>query len=62
MKARLAKKISTTPVDRLAPRWLNAFIRHGISDPTIATALRKYSELKNKSQNENWKTSQEPLG
>ena len=26
MKARLAKKLANTPVDRLAPYWINKFV------------------------------------
>ena len=39
MKARLAKKIAHTPIDRLAPRWRNRFTRH---DVQIEKALRMW--------------------
>ena len=41
MKARLAKKIAHTPVDRLSPRWLDRFIR---SDERINEAIKKWSK------------------
>lgn len=38
MKARLAKKITHTPVDRLSPRWLDRFLG---GDERINEAIRK---------------------
>ena len=45
MKARLAKKIAHTPVDRLSPRWLDRFIR---SDERINEAIRKWKKKSGK--------------
>ena len=41
MKARLAKKIAHTPVDRLSPRWLDRF--HG-NDERAYEAIRKWNK------------------
>ena len=41
MKARLAKKIAHTPINRLSPRWLDRFIR---SDERINEAIKKWSK------------------
>ena len=41
MKARLAKKIAHTPINRLSPRWLDRFIR---GDERINEAIRKWSK------------------
>ena len=45
MKARLAKKIAHTPVDRLSPRWLDSF--HG-NDERAYEAIRKWSKKSGK--------------
>ena len=39
MKARLAKKIAHTSINRLSPRWLDRFIR---SDERINEAVMKW--------------------
>ena len=41
MKARLAKKIAHTPINRLSPRWLDRFIR---SEERINEAIKKWSK------------------
>ena len=41
MKARLAKKIAHTPVDRLSPRWLDRFLG---GDERINEATKKWSK------------------
>ena len=41
MKARLAKKIAHTPVDRLSPRWLDRFLG---GDESINEAIKKWSK------------------
>ena len=45
MKARLAKKIAHTPINRLSPRWLDRFIR---SDERINEAIKKWSKKSGK--------------
>ena len=41
MKARLAKKIAHTPVNRLSPRWLDRFLG---GDERINEAIKKWSK------------------
>ena len=41
MKARLAKKIAHTPINRLSPRWLDRFIRR---EERINEAIKKWSK------------------
>ena len=41
MKARLAKKIAHTPVDRLSQRWLDRFLG---GDERINEAIKKWSK------------------
>ena len=41
MKARSAKKIAHTPVDRLSPRWLDRFLG---GDERINEAIKKWSK------------------
>ena len=41
MKARLAKKIAHTPVNRLSPRWLDRFLG---DDERVYEAVRKWSK------------------
>lgn len=41
MKARLAKKIAHTPVDRLSPRWLDRYLG---GDERINEAIKKWSK------------------
>ena len=41
MKARLAKKIAHTPVDRLSPRWLDRFLG---GDERINEVIKKWSK------------------
>lgn len=45
MKARLAKKIAHTPVNRLSPRWLDRFIR---GDERTYEAVRKWGKKSGK--------------
>lgn len=45
MKARLAKKLARTPVDRLSPRWLDRFLG---SDERVYEAIRKWSKKSEK--------------
>ena len=45
MKARLAKTIAHTPINRLFPRWLDRFIR---SDERINEAIKKWSKKSGK--------------
>ena len=45
MKARLAKKIAHTPVDRLSPRWLDRFLG---GDERINEAIKKWSKKSGK--------------
>lgn len=42
MKARLAKKLVATSINRLAPRWRNSFVRH---DVRIAKALSMRNKI-----------------
>lgn len=42
MKSRLAKKLMTTPIDRLSPYWYIAVI---VGDNRIDKALRMYNKL-----------------
>ena len=41
MKARLAKKIAHTPINRLSPRWLDRFLG---GDERINEAIKKWSK------------------
>ena len=45
MKARLAKKIAHTPINRLSPRWLDRFIG---DDERVYEAVRKWSKKSGK--------------
>ena len=45
MKARLAKKIAHTPINRLAPRWLDRFI---VGDERIYEAFSKWNKKSRK--------------
>ena len=45
MKARLAKKIAHTPVDRLSPRWLDRFLG---GDERINETIKKWSKKSGK--------------
>ena len=42
MKARLAKKLAHTPIDRLAPKWLMRIAR---GDARLAKALSKWEKI-----------------
>ena len=42
MKARLAKKLAHTPIDRLAPKWLMRLSR---GDARLAKALSKWEKI-----------------
>ena len=39
MKARLAKKLASTPIDRLAPYWINKFVCTDGRDARFEKAL-----------------------
>lgn len=45
MKARLAKKIVHTPINRLSPRWLDSFIG---DDERVYEAVRKWNKKSRK--------------
>ena len=45
MKARLAKKIAHTPINRLSPRWLDRFLG---GDKRINEAIRKWKKKSGK--------------
>ena len=55
MKARLAKKLARTPVDRLAPRWVNNFFHSDRHDARFEKAIAKWNKRNNDKQviNEN---------
>ena len=55
MKARLAKKLSHTPFDRLAPYWVNNFVHSDRRDARFEKAFVKWSKRNNDKQviNEN---------
>ena len=44
MKARLAKKLARTPIDRLAPRWTNKFFHSDLHDARFKKALAKWNK------------------
>ena len=46
MKARLAKKLANTPVDRLAPYWINKFVSTDGRDARFKKALAKWRKRK----------------
>ena len=46
MKARLAKKLARTPIDRLAPYWINKFVCTDRCDERIKTANAKWWKRK----------------
>ena len=46
MKARLAKKLARTPIDRLAPRWVNNFFHPDRHDARFEKALAKWRKRK----------------
>ena len=45
MKARLAKKIAHTPINRLSPRWLDRFLG---GDERVYEAIRKWRKKSGK--------------
>lgn len=47
MKARQAKKIAHTPVNKLSPKWWNAFMG-GCKDTRIEQAIRKWRRNESK--------------
>ena len=55
MKARLAKKLSHTPFDRLAPYWVNNFVHSDRRDARFEQAFVKWRKRNNDKQviNEN---------
>ena len=55
MKARLAKKLARTPIDRLAPRWVNNFFHSDRHDARFEKALAKWRKRKQRKRcfNEN---------
>ena len=46
MKARLAKKLAQTPIDRLASYWINKFVCKDGRDARIAKAIAKWNKRK----------------
>ena len=44
MKARLAKKLAHTPIDRLAPHWINKFIFKDGRDARFEKAFAKWNK------------------
>lgn len=55
MKSRLAKKLACTPINRLAPYWIDKFICADRCDARIKTANAKWWKRKQRKQcsNEN---------
>ena len=55
MKARLAKKLARTPIDRLAPYWINKFVCTDGRDARFKKAFAKWNKRNNDKQviNEN---------
>ena len=55
MKARLAKKLAHTPIDRLAPYWINKFVCTDGRDARFKKAFAKWRKRNNDKQviNEN---------
>ena len=55
MKARLAKKLAYTPIDRLAPYWINNFVYSDRCDARLEKAIAKWNKRNNDKQviNEN---------
>ena len=49
MKARLAKKLARTPIDRLAPYWFNNIRYADRCDARFEEALKKYNKKDNQS-------------
>ena len=47
MKARLAKKLAHTPIDRLAPYWIEKFVFADRRDARFEEALKKYNKKEN---------------
>ena len=46
MKARLAKKLAHTPIDRLAPYWINNFVYSDRCDARLEKAIAKWNKRK----------------
>ena len=46
MKARLAKKLAHTPIDRLAPYWINNIRYADRCDARIEKAIAKWNKRK----------------
>ena len=44
MKARLAKKLARTPIDRLAPYWINKYVCTDGRDTRFEKAFAKWSK------------------
>ena len=55
MKARLAKKLAHTPIDRLAPYWINNIRNADRCDARLEKAIAKWNKRNNDKQviNEN---------
>ena len=51
MKARLAKKLTRTPIDRLAPRWTNNFFHSDRHDARFEKALAKWNKREQRNKN-----------
>lgn len=50
MKARLAKKLACTPINKLAPYWIDKFICADRCDARIKTANAKWWKRKQRKQ------------
>ena len=46
MKARLAKKLANTPIDRLASSWINKFVFAERRDARLEKAIAKWGKRK----------------
>ncbi|MDY4498689.1 MAG: hypothetical protein SPE04_03845 [Prevotella sp.] len=44
MKARLAKKLARTPIDQLAPYWINKFVCTDGRDARLKKAFAKWNK------------------
>ena len=50
MKARLAKKLAHTPIDRLAPYWINNIRNVDRCDARLEKAIAKWNKRNNDKQ------------
>ena len=60
MKARLAKKLACTPINRLAPYWIDKFICAERRDARLEKAIAKWNKREQRKQcsNENLENSE----